>query len=85
MSTFAQMPQALADAYAHAIQRKSLRELAKGAGLSPSTFSRALRFPMDMKLSTLLALWKGLGYTPSLWCHSEGKRMYVFEENTDES
>ena len=85
MSTFDNMPKALADAYAHALKQKSLRALAERTGLSPSTFSRALRFPMDMRVSTLLALWKGLGYRPSLWCHGEGTRLYVFEESTDES
>lgn len=78
MSEYTAMPRAITRAFEKS--KRSMRDVAREAGVSTSTLSTSLREPTDMKLSTLLRIWKALGFRVSVYCQGPGKEMYAFEE-----
>ena len=78
MSEYTAMPRAITRAFEKS--NRSVREVAREAGVSPATLSTSLREPVDMKLSTLIRIWKALGFSVSIYCQGPGKEMYAFEE-----
>jgi len=79
------MHEALAHAYENRRDAKSLRVLAKKLGIPAATLTRAIREPVDMKMSTMTKLWQAVGFKVTVWCQGPGREAYVFEEEaTDE-
>ena len=82
MTEFNRMHEALGHAFAHRRDKKSLRVVARKIGIPLATLSRALREPVDSKLSTMTKLWQAAGFKVTIWCQGPGREAYIFEEET---